>query len=57
MWKRWMEKLERIWIAVTFAEHGEVDTALEWLPDPDAPWPAPEVTEEPPMPRPPAAAH
>jgi hypothetical protein len=55
MWKRWMEKLERVWIAVTFAEHGEVETALEWAPDPDAP--APEATEQPPMPRPPVAAH
>ncbi len=34
MLKRWMEKLERIWIAVTFAEAGEHDTARRWAEDP-----------------------
>lgn len=35
MLKRWMEKLERIWIAVTFAEAGDHETARRWAEESD----------------------
>lgn len=43
MLKRWMQRLERIWIAVTFAEAGEPETARHWAEDPERPATCPRV--------------
>lgn len=58
MWKHLMERLERIWIAATFAEAGERETALAWAgDDADQPAQAPGDESHSALPRPPAAAH
>lgn len=57
MWKRLMARLERIWIAVTFAEAGEVETALDWASADAERAQSARDDGHGALPRPPAAAH